>query len=939
MIENGQKTSLLISSQLPEFIRDEPSYQKFVDFLNAYYEWMEETGKVTDRTKNLLNYADIDKTSEEFLDYFYNDFLSYFPSEIVADKQKVVKIAKQLYQAKGTPQSFKFLFRLLYNTDVDFFYTKDAVFKASNGKWYVAKSLKLATSDVNFLTVSNYRIIGETTKSIAVIETVVTAENKIQVFISDIQRLFQSGEFVRVVDLNNQDVLFNGQPLRAKIVGQISQIRINPVNRGLLYRPGDPVVISGGLNSNTDIGAIATVSETTSGSIQRIAVDNQGYGYREDPNTIITITNGGGAIAVVGSLNPSANSTANATFIPVDDISLKRLIQIGAANYSFDNVAIANANTTLANAFTFTGFTTYPISSVLVKFAGGGITTTPIIGAESRYTTEIAENTGILSNLGILSPIQILDAGLGYNVNDKIVFTGGAGNGANARITSVNASGSILNVAYGYASSTLTYPLGGLGYRADGLPLVSVSNSFVTLANTEARLYVPGILGEGATFTPLVDRVGSITTITVDEPGEDYVSAPSVSLKIQDIVVSNVSIGLLPTKGEIVYQGVDVANSTYRAIVDSTEILVPFGEPTQSLYRLRAFDYTSKPNPLLPLKISNENKTISFSMSGSYTSINAATRFDSTGLITYGDGTAKATASFLDGLVISQGQYLDTTGQPSSFDVLQSQIYNNYTYQITLEKEISKYRDTLLNLIHPTGMQVLGRFAMKSNSELDFSALSALDGGLPLGYYTGDAGSFVTMSSTWTNQSNNILTFNALVGANLQNIVLSNSRIQVTMTNGFQIKSEVDSVYSNGANTVTLRDNVWLTYANVAYVQANSGSNVINISSLTGSYDIVNGGSYSNTSYPLKDIVFAGDKILVANNTEKTVQSVDYVQNRITLTDNLTDNANSLMSVQRTVTATDVIIYGPVGLQYFTEILTQDGNTLTTQDDQIILIG
>ena len=140
-------------------------------------------------------------------------------------------------------------------------------------------------------------------------------------------------------------------------------------------------------------------------------------------------------------------------------------------------------------------------------------------------------------------------------------------------------------------------------------------------------------------------------------------------------------------------------------------------------------------------------------------------------------------------------------------------------------------------------------------------------------------------------------------------------------------------------NNVILRDNVWLTYANVAYVRANSGSNVINISSLTGSYDIVNGGAYSNTSYPLKDIVFAGDKVLVANNTEKTVQSVDYVQSTITLTTNLTANANSLMSVQRTVTATDVVIYGPVGLQYFTEIVTQDGNTLTTQDDQIILIG
>jgi hypothetical protein len=936
MIENGQKPSLLISSQLPEFIRDDESYEKFVAFVNAYYEWMEQNGKVLDRTKNLLNYADIDKTSDEFLDYFYNDFLSYFPSDIIADKQKVVKIAKQLYQAKGTPDSFRFLFRLLYNTDVDFFYTKDAVFKASVGKWYVAKSLKLATADTNFLNVANYRLLGETTKSIAVIDDAITAENKIEIFISDIQRLFQSGEFVRVVDSNNQDVLFNGQALRAKIVGQISSIKVNPANRGLLYRPGDPVVITGGLNSVNGLGATAIISETTSGSIQRIKVENQGYGYRADPNTIINITDGGGALAIVGGLNPSANSTANVTFIPTDIISLKRFSQIGAADYKFSNIAISNANTTLANAFTFTGFSTFPLSAVLVKFSGGGITTIPKVEAISQYQTEIPEYSSKLKSLGILAPIQINNGGQGYQVNDTITFsTVGSGKGAYANVSQVDANGKILSVNYVYGTKKLTYPLGGLGFRPSGVPTVTV-NSSNTLASN-ASLYVPGILGDGATFTPTVDRVGSITTITMLETGEDYISAPTISLKVQDVVVSNVFVSTLPKKGDVVYQGQDVANSSYRAIVDSTTILVLNGDPKESLYTMRVFDYTSKPNTTLPLKI--ESKDIIFNINTSYPSFNTATRFDSTGVITYGDGKAKGSAAFLNGLVISQGQYLDTAGQPSSFDVLQSTKYNNYTYQITLEKEIAKYRDTLLNLVHPTGMQVIGRYAMKSNSQLDFTNTNFLNTGYSLGYYTGDGASYVTMSSTWNNASNNIVTFNSLVGANLSTFLFSNSTLVMTLSNGFKISSEVINVYSNGANTVTLKDNVWLTYANVAYVHANSGSNVINISSLTGSYNIVNGGAYSNTSYPLKDIVFAGDKVLVANNTEKTVQSVDYVQGTVTLTTNLSNNANSLMSVQRTVSTTDVMIYNSVGLRYYAEILTQSGYNITTQDDKLILIG
>ena len=127
MIDSGQKTSLLIPSQLPEFVRDEPSYANFVLFVQAYYEWLEENGNVTDRTKNILNYKDVDKTTSEFLDYFTNDFLSYFPKEILADEKKVIKIAKELYQSKGTPASYQFLFKVLYGTDVDFFYTKDFI--------------------------------------------------------------------------------------------------------------------------------------------------------------------------------------------------------------------------------------------------------------------------------------------------------------------------------------------------------------------------------------------------------------------------------------------------------------------------------------------------------------------------------------------------------------------------------------------------------------------------------------------------------------------------------------------------------------------------------------------------------------------------------------------------------------------------------------------
>ena len=714
MISNGQKTSLLIPSQLPGFIRENPDYNNFVSFVQAYYEWMETNGQILDRAQNLLNYKDIDSTTNDFIDYFINDFLQYFPQDALISKSSAVKVARQLYQSKGTPASYQFLFRILYNSDFDLFYTKDAVLRASDGKWYVAKSLKLATLDKRFLSINNYRLFGETTKSIATVENSVVAGTKTEVFISNIERLFQSGEYVRVVDNANQDVLFSGHPLRAKIVGQISQITIDPNNRGLLYQAGDPVIVYGGLESANGHGATAVVGTTTSGSILNINVTNEGYGYSDSPNTILNITNAPGAIAIVGSLDPRANSVANVAYVPLDSIAPHQYIRLDSLDYQFANVANANTDTVMANAFSFLNMQLFPISSVLLQNGGGNIKKPPVVTAESRYL-DLNGDYASFEALGILAPIQITNGGTGYEVGDTIVFTGGTGYDAQAAVTNVAANGMIRTIKY---TSDGFSPLGGMGYSPTSLPVVSVNSANVLASN--ASIFVPSILGEGATFSVVTDRTGAISTINILDNGEDYTSKPNVSLKVQDIVVSNVSISDVPSFGDTVYQGVSLDLATYSATVNNVTLLTPNGDPALSLYNLRVFEYSSLPDPTKDLKINNKNINLVMANTA-YTA-----DYNSNGIRIYGDGRAKANASFLNGLVLSQGQYLNKQGQPSSYDVLQSSIYNNFTYQITVEKEIAKYRDILLNLLHPSGMKVLGRYSLRSNASFTSTAYSSL---------------------------------------------------------------------------------------------------------------------------------------------------------------------------------------------------------------------
>ena len=839
MIPNNYKTSLRIPSQLPEFVRDDVNYETFVSFVEAYYEWMELANSananntiastsgegVTYASKNLSNYSDVDSTLDGFLKYYINEFLPYFPEDALADKAKVLKIAKQLYQAKGTPASFKLLFRLLYNSSAEILLTGDLVFRASAGNWYIPKYLKISGNTTPWLTtgLESYRVFGVSSKSFATIEKVILDGTKCNVYISNIGRIFESGENVIVVDTNNQDVYVkNGKissktvsgstTVTGKVVGAISTININPKFRGATYNVGDPVVVYGGLSSNTANGASAEVSEVTKGAVQRINVLNGGFGYipgeatigsTTTPNTQIQFLNNSGALAHVGTFDSSAGANSTISSIITDRISVKQNIILSNANYFFSNsntTSTVNTNTRLVYAFSYYETIGYPIDTVIVDNGGGGFSQLPTVLARSIFFDNNTGESHELHRIGQLAPIQIIDGGLGYKANDRITITGGQGQGATANVKTVDGSGTITSVEYvRYEDFTTIYPVGGTGYSIDDIlgtgaeaydalsanpssnvrvssitqgkfplwdtvyqtfdtyansfftatvngidasnnalkvynitgtlnntqPLISLANTQNTATATSntilgigADLFVPGILGDGAQFELTTDRIGSITKIKVTDAGEDYISNPQISIRVQDLCVTGINAIDYVVPGALLFQGQDANNITYQSYVDRIFTINETGITANNTYNLRVYNYTNTPLLYNPnnsantiLKIFNENNV---NVSMILTTTQDVNLGYVNGVKTYGDGNARATSKFLNGLIFGQGYYLDTKGHPSSYSVLQSKDYNDYTYELSVEQPISKYRDLLKKLLHPAGMKVIGRNILKN---------------------------------------------------------------------------------------------------------------------------------------------------------------------------------------------------------------------------------
>ncbi len=279
--------SKLISKQLPEFVRT--NHPKFQRFLELYYEWLEDSarGNTVFHLMNIDSYKDIDETIDPFVTMFKNELLPYFPDTTRLDIAKILKGAREFYNKKGTESSVKWLFSVIFGDDIEIHVPKKQLLIASNGKWKLPRAfrLTLSTENENFdisLLVRG-RGTGVTSKATCVIESANrmidpnTGYEVIELFVTNLKGEFENGEDISISYTDENDV--DGEFVET-LIGSISRILIDPNKRGRSYKPGDPVVIYGGLGTSDQAAeAVAEVEEVTTSSIEQITVEFAGYGY------------------------------------------------------------------------------------------------------------------------------------------------------------------------------------------------------------------------------------------------------------------------------------------------------------------------------------------------------------------------------------------------------------------------------------------------------------------------------------------------------------------------------------------------------------------------------------------------------------------------------------------------------------------------------------
>ena len=264
-----ERISVRVEGQLPDFVKQD--HATFVAFLEAYYEYMEQTGKPYEIIGNLRNYFNVDKTVDDFLQYFKTQFGKDVPEAVFANANKpsVLKHLRDFYRSKGSEKSFQFLFRLLYKEEIEFYYPSVDMLRVSDGRYTKDKILRcIDTSGSSAVfNLSGKGITGGTSGTTGVIELVLKEQigtfEVSTIYLSKVAGTFVAGE--TITDGTNTFTLD----------GMVTGYTIT--NPGNGYSVDDNIPITGG--GAGAVGAQFLVETLSTGSVTIATIVSGGTGY------------------------------------------------------------------------------------------------------------------------------------------------------------------------------------------------------------------------------------------------------------------------------------------------------------------------------------------------------------------------------------------------------------------------------------------------------------------------------------------------------------------------------------------------------------------------------------------------------------------------------------------------------------------------------------
>jgi len=271
------KLAPLISSQLPSYAHKK--YPTFVAFITTYFEWLDEENNFAYFLNEFNANMDIDQSNDNFVDQYLQEFVEGIPTyNLEIPKNDLVKYIREFYISKGTEESFKFIFRILYNKDVAITYPRELML-ASSDNIYEGDFIMNITKDVNkeyFITDESIIYIYDKLSGLrAFVDEIkekvdVLGNHYFEAYLSS----FDHGLYEQLgmeLKLQIDEVIYNTNVIRT-----INDIIIE--DPGIAFEVGNDIYIDTNYD-NGNSGFNTKIVAVTKGRIENIAINQSGDNY------------------------------------------------------------------------------------------------------------------------------------------------------------------------------------------------------------------------------------------------------------------------------------------------------------------------------------------------------------------------------------------------------------------------------------------------------------------------------------------------------------------------------------------------------------------------------------------------------------------------------------------------------------------------------------
>jgi len=259
------KQSIAVQRQIPEHIRN--NYPVFVEFIKLYYDFLQQT-----QAQDLESIRDIDTTLEEFIDNFKSELSSNFPIDMAQDKPLLLKHLREFYLSRGSEDSFKFLFRALFNKEAELYYPSQQILRVSDGRWTqdVSIFVKLTGSTTTLFPVNGQFITITTSR-----KTLTTFVENVTEYTTDTFEIFIQRDYINEITVGSTILCTSGSNTYTGIILQCPT-KIDIFKAGSGFKVGDLYA----LKTSIGRGCVIKITKTGSlGEIKAIQVISFGLDY------------------------------------------------------------------------------------------------------------------------------------------------------------------------------------------------------------------------------------------------------------------------------------------------------------------------------------------------------------------------------------------------------------------------------------------------------------------------------------------------------------------------------------------------------------------------------------------------------------------------------------------------------------------------------------